>query len=103
MTTSFRPQVAAAFEVLAEGLAPFVDARMSALHPDEDWILMAAAKLVAGYQPIMPTYQGLVSEEGVMQLVAYIQSLGGPAAPSAGVPGGAAVAAPPVTGREGTR
>jgi hypothetical protein len=45
MTTSFRPQVAAAFEVLAEGLAPFVDARMSALEPDEDWILVAAAKL----------------------------------------------------------
>lgn len=45
MTTSFRPQVAAAFEVLAQGLAPFVDARMSALEPDEDWILMAAAKL----------------------------------------------------------
>jgi hypothetical protein len=45
MSVSFRPQVAAAFEVLAEGLAPFVDARMSALDPDEDWILMAAAKL----------------------------------------------------------
>ena len=45
MTTSFRPQVASAFEVLAEGLAPFVDARMSALEPDEDWILMAASKL----------------------------------------------------------
>ena len=45
MTTSFRPQVAAAFEVLAQGLAPFVDARMSALEPGEDWILMAAGKL----------------------------------------------------------
>jgi hypothetical protein len=45
MSTSFRPQVAAAFEVLAEGLAPFVDARMSALDPDQDWILMAASKL----------------------------------------------------------
>jgi hypothetical protein len=45
MSTSFRPQVAAAFEVLAQGLAPFVDARMSALEPDEDWILMAASKL----------------------------------------------------------
>jgi len=45
MVVSFRPQVAAAFEVLAEGLAPFVDARMSALHPGEDWIMMAAGKL----------------------------------------------------------
>jgi hypothetical protein len=45
MSTSYRPQVAAAFEVLADGLAPFVDARMSALEPGEDWILAAAAKL----------------------------------------------------------
>jgi hypothetical protein len=36
--------------------------------------------VVEGYQPIMPTFQGLVSEEGVMQLVAYIQSLQAPGA-----------------------
>jgi len=46
-------------------------------------ILNPAGKVVAGYQPIMPTYQGLVSEEGLMQLVAYIQSL---AAPEGGSP-----------------
>jgi cytochrome c oxidase subunit 2 len=50
-------------------------------------IVNPAGQLVAGYQPIMPTYQGLLSEEGLMHLVAYIQSLG-PAA------GGGAVAAP---------
>jgi cytochrome c oxidase subunit 2 len=33
------------------------------------------AKLVKGYQPVMPTFQGLVGEEGLMQLVAYIKSL----------------------------
>jgi cytochrome c oxidase subunit 2 len=38
-------------------------------------ILNPQAKLVAGYQPIMPTYQGLLSEENVMQLLAYIKSL----------------------------
>ena len=42
-------------------------------------IVNPAAKVVAGFQPVMPTYQGLVSEESLMQLVAYIQSLGGPA------------------------
>ena len=42
---SYRAQVATAFEVLAEGLAPFVDARMAAAYPDEDWILLAASKL----------------------------------------------------------
>jgi len=45
MTASYRGQVATAFEVLAEGLAPFVDERMTSAFPDDDWILMAAAKL----------------------------------------------------------
>jgi cytochrome c oxidase subunit II len=34
------------------------------------------ARLVAGYPPIMPTFQGLVGEEQVMQLIAYIKSIG---------------------------
>jgi cytochrome c oxidase subunit 2 len=47
-------------------------------------IVTPAAKVVAGYQPIMPTYQGLVTEEGIMQLIAYIQTIGAsPIAPSA--------------------
>ncbi|RME98381.1 MAG: cytochrome c oxidase subunit II [Chloroflexi bacterium] len=33
------------------------------------------AKVVAGYAPIMPSYQGSISEGGVLQLVAYIKSL----------------------------
>jgi len=39
-------------------------------------ILQPTAKVVAGYQPLMPTFQGLVTEEGVLQLVEYIKSLG---------------------------
>ena len=46
---------------------------------DEDYIresiLDPRAKIVAGYQPIMPTFKGLVSEEGLLQLIAYIKSL----------------------------
>jgi cytochrome c oxidase subunit 2 len=38
-------------------------------------ILMPQAKLVEGYQPLMPTFQGLVSEENVMALVEYVKSL----------------------------
>ena len=38
-------------------------------------IVSPQARLVAGYPPIMPTYQGLVSEEELMQLIAYIKSL----------------------------
>jgi cytochrome c oxidase subunit 2 len=38
-------------------------------------IVDPAGKIVAGFEPIMPTYKGLVSEEGILQLVAYIKSL----------------------------
>jgi cytochrome c oxidase subunit II len=33
------------------------------------------AKLVAGFGPIMPTFQGQVSEDQLVQLIAYIKSL----------------------------
>jgi cytochrome c oxidase subunit 2 len=39
-------------------------------------ILQPTAKVVAGYQPIMPTFQGLVTEEGILQLIEYIKSQG---------------------------
>jgi len=38
-------------------------------------ILSPTAKIVAGYQPIMPTFQGLVSEEQLLRLIEYIKSL----------------------------
>jgi len=38
-------------------------------------ILNSQAKIVAGYQPVMPTFQGLLSEEDVMRLIAYVKSL----------------------------
>ena len=38
-------------------------------------ILDPQAKLVAGYQPIMPTFQGQIGEEGLLHLIAYIKSL----------------------------
>ena len=38
-------------------------------------ILNPAAKIVAGFQPIMPTFQGLVSEEQLLQLIEYVKSL----------------------------
>jgi cytochrome c oxidase subunit 2 len=40
-------------------------------------ILDPRAKIVAGFQPVMPTYKGLISEEGIMQILAYIKSLEG--------------------------
>jgi cytochrome c oxidase subunit II len=38
-------------------------------------ILKPEAKIVAGYQPIMPTFQGQMTEEQVLQLIAFIKSL----------------------------
>jgi cytochrome c oxidase subunit 2 len=38
-------------------------------------ILMPAAKLTAGYQPEMPAFQGLVSEEQLLALIEYVKSL----------------------------
>jgi cytochrome c oxidase subunit 2 len=38
-------------------------------------ILTPASKVVAGYQPVMPIFQGLVNEEALAQLLAYIKSL----------------------------
>lgn len=58
-------------------------------------ILNPNAKITAGFRPdIMPTFQGQISEEGILQLIVYIKSLaiqGNPSAPpggttSAGVP-----------------
>jgi cytochrome c oxidase subunit 2 len=38
-------------------------------------ILAPSTKIVNGYQPIMPTFQGQISEETLMQLLTYIKSL----------------------------
>ena len=46
-------------------------------------IMSSQAKVVKGYQPIMPAFQGLVSEENILQLIAYIKTLK-PKAPAGG-------------------
>jgi cytochrome c oxidase subunit 2 len=46
-------------------------------------IMNSQAKIVAGYQGIMPTFQGMVTEENLLQLIAYIKTLK-PAAPAGG-------------------
>ena len=38
-------------------------------------ILNSQAKVVAGFQPIMPTFQGLVTEEQLLELIEYVKSL----------------------------
>jgi cytochrome c oxidase subunit 2 len=58
-------------------------------------ILNPTAKVVKGFQPIMPTFQGQVSEDDLMKLLAYIKSLprqgvGAPASGAQALPGAAA-------------
>lgn len=56
---------------LADGTSVLVDdnyIRESILNP--------TAKLAAGFQPIMPTFQGQVSEDELIRLLAYMKTLG---------------------------
>jgi len=38
-------------------------------------ILNPQTKITAGYQPIMPTFQGQVTEEGLLELIEYVKTL----------------------------
>jgi len=38
-------------------------------------ILQPAANIASGFQPIMPTFQGLVTEEQLLELIEYVKSL----------------------------
>ncbi|MHA3774124.1 cytochrome c oxidase subunit II [Verrucomicrobiota bacterium sgz303538] len=40
-----------------------------------DSILLPQKDITAGYDPVMPTYQGILSAEEIMQIVAYLKSL----------------------------
>lgn len=54
-------------------------------------ILTPQTKLTAGYQALMPTFQGQVNEEGVMSLIEYIKSI-----PASARPGASQASAAPV-------
>ena len=58
-------------------------------------ILNPLAKVVAGYDPVMPTFQGQVTEEQLTQLIAYVRSLGPTGAAPAGGTGGTPAAGTP--------
>lgn len=76
------PQLAGLFgrEVeLADGSTVVVDetyVRESILDP--------TAKIVQGYQPLMPTYKGQLSEEEILQLIIYVKTLGAEGADETG-------------------
>jgi len=53
-------------------------------------ILSPTAKITAGFQPLMPPFQGLVSEEQVLALIEYVKSLRATAPPGGVSPPGEA-------------
>jgi cytochrome c oxidase subunit 2 len=55
------------------------DGRQKQVKADDDYlresILNPSRKIVVGFQPLMPTFAGQLSEEQVLDLIAYIKSL----------------------------
>src|SRR5437773_12156556 len=49
-----------------------------------DSILLPGKEIAAGYENIMPSYAGQLSEEETMQLIAYLKSIGGSSAGKVG-------------------
>jgi cytochrome c oxidase subunit 2 len=41
-----------------------------------DSILLPKAQVVAGYEPVMPSFAGQIGEEDLMKIIAYIKSIG---------------------------
>ena len=69
-------------------------------------ILNSQAKIVRGFQPLMPTFQGLINEEGLVALIEHIRSMSpnapattGPARPAAAAPTGARIETSGAPGR----
>jgi len=48
-------------------------------------ILNPTAKIVSGFKPVMPTFQGIISDEQLNALVAYVKSLSQPPTGTAGL------------------
>ena len=59
-------------------------------------ILNPTAKIAAGFQPLMPTFQGQVSEDDLIRLLSYVKSIPAPASPPI-ADGGLKPAAPQAT------
>src|SRR5438105_3341227 len=58
-------------------------------------ILVPGAKVVSGFQPVMPVFQGLVTEEQLNSLIAYVKSLNQAPSGAAGMPSGVPAGAKP--------
>jgi cytochrome c oxidase subunit II len=66
-------------------------------------ILNSQAKVVRGFTPLMPTFQGLISEEGLAALIEHIKSLSPQATTSAPPPTTAPTTTTPAAPAQGAR
>jgi cytochrome c oxidase subunit 2 len=66
-------------------------------------ILNPTAKVAAGYAPIMPTFQGQVSEDDLIRLLAYVKTIPPPNGAANAVAAPVAAAAAPVTNTQGNQ
>ena len=61
------------------------NARVSFVTADDryirDSILLPKSQVVAGYEPVMPSFQGQISEADLLKIMAYIKSIGRKEAP----------------------
>ena len=64
-------------------------------------ILNSQAKIVKGFQPLMPTFQGLISEEGLAALIEHVRSMS-PNAGGAGTTGAAGATGAPAAQPKGS-
>jgi cytochrome c oxidase subunit II len=59
---------------LSDGTTDIVDERYI-----RNSILKPRAQIAAGYEPVMPSYEGKISEDELIKITAYLKSLGGAA------------------------
>jgi cytochrome c oxidase subunit 2 len=73
---------------LAGGIVPLRDNRFVTADDAylRDSILQPAKDVVAGYDPIMPSYQGVIPDADLLDLIAYLKSLPGRSGTSASTP-----------------
>lgn len=67
-----------AFDGLFGSIAPLQGGGTAVV--DENYIresiINPRSQIVQGYEPIMPTYTGQITEEGILQIIAYLRSIG---------------------------
>lgn len=59
--------------IMKDGTVEFVEADDRYIR---DSILLPKSQVVAGYEPVMPSYTGQIEEEDLIKIIAYIKSIG---------------------------